>query len=369
MMVGHASLGVLLGIRHIVSPERLLGMLLVLILLLLLMLLRVVIAGVLLLLLLHVMGVRLLLPGVGSLTRMRVHLLRRLRLARVRSIMRMLALLGHSAVLVGHSPVGIHSLRMVLHVLWGVAPVRMALLLRVWLVMVLGHMSLAIVASLIVVEVAASSPWTVEIVRVRTLGRPPAPSLTIGTSSSHVHVHIHIHVHAPHGGHAPDAQIERAAMRMNHPARHAGALIRMVGMRMTGVSPPSRISIAVVRPARGVEISSGILVVVLVVDGIGIHGVMDPSGGTGSSSSAGASVRRAIPMTISNLVVAGDGPAAAASPPAPRWQGEVVVVSVVEVAAVGIGIGMRTIVHCRWGWHDLDVLLSCMLVDGNIQTE
>mmetsp|Transcript_9903 Transcript_9903/g.20810 ORF Transcript_9903/g.20810 Transcript_9903/m.20810 type:complete len:1038 (-) Transcript_9903:291-3404(-) len=190
-----------------------------------------------------------------------------------------------------------------------------------------------------------------------------------GTSSSHVHVHIHIHVHAPHGGHAPDAQIERAAMRMNHPARHAGALIRMVGMRMTGVSPPSRISIAVVRPARGVEISSGILVVVLVVDGIGIHGVMDPSGGTGSSSSAGASVRRAIPMTISNLVVAGDGPAAAASPPAPRWQGEVVVVSVVEVAAVGIGIGMRTIVHCRWGWHDLDVLLSCMLVDGNIQTE
>lgn len=214
-MVGHASLGVLLGIRHIVSPERLLGMLLVLILLLLL-LLWVVIAGV-LLLLLHVMGVRLLLPGVRSLTRMRVHLLRRLRLARVRSIMRMLTLLGHSAVLVGHSPVGIHSVRMVLHVLWGVAPVRMALLLRVWLVVVLGHMSLAIVASLIVVKVAASSPWTVEIaVRVRTLGRPPAPSLTIGTTSSHVHVGrphppitlvppAHVHVRRRHAAHPPAA--------------------------------------------------------------------------------------------------------------------------------------------------------------------
>jgi len=239
-------------------------MLLVLILLLLLMLLRVVIAGVLLLLLLHVMGVRLLLPGVGSLTRMRVHLLRRLRLARVRSIMRMLALLGHSAVLVGHSPVGIHSLRMVLHVLWGVAPVRMALLLRVWLVMVLGHMSLAIVASLIVVEVAASSPWTVEIVRVRTLGRPPAPSLTIGTSSSHVHVGrphppialvpaAHVHVRMGHAAHPPAAGLLRTSISTHVSMAGVASAVGPAAHGMTAIvgHPPRHWGRARVGPCHG----------------------------------------------------------------------------------------------------------------------
>ncbi|KAL7467313.1 hypothetical protein ACHAXS_007563 [Conticribra weissflogii] len=174
----------------------------------------------------------------------------------------MLALLGHSAVLVGHSPVGIHSLGVVLHVLRGVAPVRMALLVRVWLVVMLGHMSLAIVASLIMVEVAATSPWTVKIaVRVWTLGRPPAPSLIIGASSSHVHVGrphppialvaaAHVHVRRRHAAHPPATGLLRPSIPAHVAVAGVASAVGPAAHGMTAIvgHPPGHLGRAGVGP-------------------------------------------------------------------------------------------------------------------------